>query len=391
MGTVNASDIIPSREEMEAMGRRRYQEPEIFKTKSKRPEWYFRARIDVLMAPGVLERREKTYYLGFCDEMKKNAAKVARDKVLEEVINRPQLVINSQVKFSKMVEAYKRDYLPNLRPITRPVYESLIKYCEKEFGETQMCKIKPQPVQAWANKLPPRQKRKIVGVFGRIWQKAREWEYTQDGNPAEFVNYGQRPMPRPKAIPTQEQYLKLRALLAPPLDSMADVAVTMGLRISEIRGLPVRCIDVAAGAVRIEQRLDELDNMDDPKSFKGWRVLPMGSLKQMFVKAIVGKRPNDLVFETPMYQTVQNYLKAAAVAVGCDAPGFGWHSLRRCHNTWLRKGGASTQDAMDQMGHASAAVNDIYVIAESEDFKRRERLVSDLQERLIGKAVGPTQ
>ena len=62
-------------------------------------------------------------------------------------------------------------------------------------------------------------------------------------------------------------------------------------------------------------------------------------------------------------------------------------SLRRCHNTWLRKGGASVQDAMGQKGHASAAVNDIYMVAESEDFQRRERLVTELQDRIIGKPL----
>ena len=67
-----------------------------------------------------------------------------------------------------------------------------------------------------------------------------------------------------------------------PLDDMSDVAVMMGLRISEIRGLPVRCIDLAAGCIRIEQRLDELNELDDPKSRKSARALPMGSLKAMF-------------------------------------------------------------------------------------------------------------
>jgi len=110
----------------------------------------------------------------------------------------------------------------------------------------------------------------------------------------------------------------------------------------------------------------------------------MGSLRSMFIRAIAGKRPDDLVFQTQTYETCQNKLKAAAAAVGCDSPGFGWHALRRCHNTWLRRCGATAADAMQQMGHTTTAVNDLYLVAESEDFARRERLVAELQGRIIG-------
>ena len=43
---------------------------------------------------------------------------------------------------------------------------------------------------------------------------------------------------------------------------------------------------------------------------------------------------------------------------------------------------------MNQMGHTSTAVNDLYLVTESEDYARREKLVAALQERLIGKPVG---
>ena len=74
-----------------------------FKTNSKRPEWYFRARIDVLVGPGQTARKEKPFYLGYVDEMGKRDAEKARNTVLEQSINRPALLIQSQVKFSQVL------------------------------------------------------------------------------------------------------------------------------------------------------------------------------------------------------------------------------------------------------------------------------------------------
>lgn len=81
------------------MARRRYQHPKVHLTKAKRPQWYFRARVDVLTDARQMERREKAYPLGFKDEIGKREAEKLRDIILSEAINRPQLIIQSQVKF----------------------------------------------------------------------------------------------------------------------------------------------------------------------------------------------------------------------------------------------------------------------------------------------------
>jgi integrase len=243
-------------------------------------------------------------------------------------------------------------------------------------------------VQAWANTLPASQRRTVVQHFNLLWKTARSWGYTQAASPAEFINLGAPPMPRPKFILTREQYLRLRAILPAVLADMVDVAANTGLRISEIRGLPVRCVDLAAGVIRIEQRLDHLDILDSPKSTKGRRVSPIGGLKDLFRRSMVGKQPNDFVFPGGTYENLWSVVKAAAGKAGCDAPGFGWHTFRRSFNTWLRKRGMSTSDRMDQMGHASEAVNGLYDIRDEEDFRRREEIVTELQADLMGEPKG---
>jgi hypothetical protein len=46
---------------------------------------------------------------------------------------------------------------------------------------------------------------------------------------------------------------------------------------------------------------------------------------------------------------------------------------------------------MERMGHTSTTVNDLYLVTESEDYGRREKLVLALQEKLIGPVSGKSQ
>ena len=117
-------------------------------------------------------------------------------------------------------------------------------------------------------------------------------------------------------IPTVEQYAKMRGKLKDPIGDMADIAVMTGLRISEIRGLAVRNVDLREGCIRIEQRLDAINELDNPKSQKSSRLLPMGSLKEMLKRAITGKVPDSYVFASPTYGQCQRVLKEAAEATG---------------------------------------------------------------------------
>ena len=88
------------------MGRPRYQHPSVLKTNGKRPRYYIRVMIDVLVDRNRMGRKEQPNYLGFCDEMGKREAEKLRDEKLKHVNNTP-LVIQSQVKFSDSPGAYQ--------------------------------------------------------------------------------------------------------------------------------------------------------------------------------------------------------------------------------------------------------------------------------------------
>lgn len=373
------------------MGRRRYQHPKVLATKAKRPQWYFRARVDVLTDARVTERREQIFYLGFCDKTGKRDAEKARDEILTDLINKPQIMIQSQVRFKDVIAAYKRAHVPTLRAASRKGYLYVIeKYVEPHFSAKRMCDINHEEIQKWVNSIPLsyRSKRSCVLHFASIWKKARLWGYTMLPSPTEGVSLGVKRHVFERRILTAEEFMKLSAALEEPHRLMAQIAVFTGLRISEIRGLAWKYVD-AAGCIHIEQRKDSLDTIEPPKTEASRRMVPLGHLLESVLKLKpVNAMDTDLVFPNcGRYEDCVEALHIAAKAVGIDFKGFGWHSFRRMHNTWFRKEGGIAL-AMQQLGHTDSATNDLYLMVEQEDFRRREEVVRKLQERIMGRPQG---
>jgi integrase len=85
---------------------------------------------------------------------------------------------------------------------------------------------------------------------------------------------------KPKAvIPTKPQ---LKAILdaaktstEPMAHPLALIVIFAGLRASELRGLPWRCIDLNAATVTVEQRADLKNVIGPPKSEAGYRTIPL--------------------------------------------------------------------------------------------------------------------
>lgn len=68
--------------------------------------------------------------------------------------------------------------------------------------------------------------------------------------------------------------LAAKASEEPMAYPLALVAIYCGLRASELRGLPWRCIDLMASKVTIDQRADLKNKIGRPKSAAGYRTIP---------------------------------------------------------------------------------------------------------------------
>jgi hypothetical protein len=76
MGTAFDLRSILRSGDRDAMGRRRYQKPNVLRTKARNKSdqrWFFRARVDVIMEDGT-RRKERPFPLGLCSEIGKREA-----------------------------------------------------------------------------------------------------------------------------------------------------------------------------------------------------------------------------------------------------------------------------------------------------------------------------
>ncbi len=401
---VNISAVLHSPEEYSKMGRRRMQNPKIKRTTSRRPEWWFKYKEYRSKNPGDFV--EKSHYVGFCDEMGKREAERKMKAIVEaEGVNEPRVLMQSQIKFGDLLDAYQKTVLDGgaVKLVSAITYKCHIKnWIRPAFGHLRLCDVTPQAVEDWANglvkenanerKLSSRTQHAVVAVFQSVWRKARKWGHTQLASPAEDLGLRSVRDTRSRDIPTPDQYRKIVSLLGQPLSDMAGIAASTAMRISEIRGLTVGAVDIPRRMVWVKQRKDQTDTIDSPKSVDSERPLPLGTMTETIAARIVGKAPIELVFsDSPKYRQCQIILKSAAKSAGFVSEGFGWHSLRGLHATYANPFYNNPRDLRKQMGHANDAMTDRYIRDGSEDFKRREAAVIAYQRWLMGEEEGPVQ
>jgi integrase len=372
-----------------ALGRRRYQKPSVFKTKGKRPEFFFRARVDVLISSGEARstvRREQAYYVGYVDEIGKREAEKRRDEILGKVVNRPQSSIPSQVKFADVLKVYRRDHLAELRGTTQNTQSNILgKHFDKDLGGLRMCDIDVLTVQRWLSSmdLAYSTKAECLRLLKIIWARAEEWGFTQRSFPKSRYNLGVKRGVKGKQMPSMDQIRRLLAAMEDPYRAMAETALYTGLRISEIRGL--KWEDFSGGALMIRRRVSQQGVVDVPKTESGIRTMDARPLAGVLARL---PRNSEWVFGQASYSWLAAKMQAARESAEITIARFGWHHLRAACNTLMRSNGADSIDRRAVLGHSSDDVNAVYVHATPEDQKRRGDAMLAVQAAVMGDAGG---
>jgi integrase len=351
--------------------------------------WYFRARVDTINSKDgtrTISRPEERYYLGYCDEMTKQQAKTRRDEVLGAAINKPQVLIPSQVKFSEVLAVYKRDHLANLRETTRDMQECVLSKHFASLGALRMCDLDALAIQRWLSgmEVAYRTKQGYLALLRIIWGKAQEWGYTQQMFPRGRFTLGVKRSVKGHELPSLDQIRRLLAALADPFRAMAEIALYTGLRISEIRGL--KWSDIGASILTVSRRVSQRNGEDTTKNGK-LRVFDLRPIAAVLQRL---PRTDEWVFfhAGAGYWVCQQRMQAAARAAGISTPRFNWHHLRAVANTMLRSSGADAVDRQALLGHADERMNAVYLMQDPEDVKRRGDLMLAVQSAILGNTKG---
>ena len=365
------------------MGRPRYQHPNVKRTapKNGRARWYVRVMVDVLVDRNRVARREKTLYLGFCDEMGKREAEKKRDEHLATVNNTP-LVIQSQVRFSSVAKAYKDTALRGMKSGRHSQEHCIDKNIVPAFGTLALYEIDPIKVQQWVYDLEDRGLARSTRalnlcVLRSIFEQAEQWGYFQGRNPCKRIKLGSGGEVYNRRALTPDEARRLIAGLEEPLRLMVETALFTGLRISELMGLTWYAIDHSGKTAIVKQARSQRGDIDEPKSKAGKRPVRLGELVKRFVKPSTAGAA-DLIWPDVTYWSLQRQLTGRAEKLGIEFQGFGWHTLRRTYATFRYLLGVSTApqtDLVRAMGHANEEMTAHYIQADHDVVDRLRDLV----------------
>ncbi len=351
------------------MGRRRYQKPSVLKTFAKRPQWYYRIVVDVLVDRDKTERREKWVYLGYVDEIGKREAEKLRDLKLVEVNNTPAL-IQSQVRFADLAKTYKESHVRGLKPSTQLSYTAIIDhYILPHFEHARLFEVDPLTTQKWIYSMEDaglalNTRKTNAGVLRSIFDWALDFGYYNGRNPCRKLKYGNGGDVFDRRALKANEVSGLLESLPDPLRLMAELSFYLGLRISEVLGLTWGALDLKSGLLAVRQGKAQDGRLATPKSVAGRRGLELGFLTDRF------RRPDGvsdaaLVFPDVTYGQVRDELRRRAKDAGIEFKGFGFHTLRRTYATARTVTASFDQDLSRDMGHSSDAMTQRYIRAGS--------------------------
>lgn len=374
--------------EANPMGRERYQDPAI--QRNANGSYFIRPYVDVRNSTGELVRQKRTYILGGASASKRELA--TEKKLIMEPINNGGQIARAQILFEELVKVYRTRYLSTLAYSSVCLYECLLKkHILPELGPLPLYRITGVQIDEWfkSKQLSWASKLNLRKLLASIFSKAREWKLYTEDSPLEFVSVGRKQAVYEREKLTDLQTRELLGHLPADVRLMVWVALSLGLRVSEILGLKERDLNFQSGAIQITKRFYRGD-YDRAKTDGSERKVPMGLLASELQKLCLGDnerfifniaaKTDALMSRRDDRYIQQNYLRPAAVAAKCYRKGFGFHSFRREAITQWNATLGVTQ-AMRLAGHTKPSMSALYTLA---DFGRQDQAIRARQGELMG-------
>ena len=345
---------------------RRYQQGCLYREKRKAgPDvWVFRYR------DGQSNRKEQ---IGTVEQF---PTKSAARKACESLRINANRETRSPRTIAELVDHYTGTELPNKTPYTAEVYAGYLKtWILPKWGAHSLSDVKAVAVEAWLGTLPLANgtRAKLRNLMHALFNHAMRWEFF-DRNPITLVRQSAKRTLVPDVL-TVEEIGKLLAELPEPWRTALYLAVTTGLRVSELLALKWADCDFTAGEIRLSRGIVR-QRIGQMKTEASRKPVPMDAGLADVLTHWRGICPynqdGDYIFASPDKHGQQPYwpnaamedhIRPAAIRAGISKR-LGWHTLRHTFGTLVKSQGADVATTQALMRHANASITmDKYVQA----------------------------
>jgi len=317
------------------------------KVRKRGPDvWVFR-----YMDDGV----QKAEALGTIDQFRTKAAAQREAAKLREKINERI----ASIRIAGLCDRFEKEY-SEVRPKTLATYLGFLKRVRAELGDHRVDELGRDPVamESWVNamasiateKRPSRPLSKKTKLHYKAFLHLlfefamKQQVFPLQRNPATLIKVrGHRKRIRHITLLTSEQY---RTLISDPelgqhIKAMIQVAMLLGLRISEVLGLKWKDIDFAEETITI-QRSSVGQHVDETKTPESFATLPMHQELAAVIeqwrkdeKPINGWVFGSIITGRPYWQGTlqQDHLIPAGKKIGVQS--LGWHDFRHTYRAMM--------------------------------------------------------
>ncbi|MGB7136647.1 MAG: site-specific integrase [Acidobacteriaceae bacterium] len=346
---------------------RRYQEGCLYREKRKAGSdvWVFRYR------DGQHNRKE---LIGTVEEFTNKFDALRACEHLRRDINRD---VSSVRTFAELADHYILHELPRKTPYTGEVYRGYLNtWILPKWEQYPLFKVKAVAVESWLGEniaLAPGSKAKVRNLMHAIFNHAMRWEFAS-GNPITLVRQSAKRTKVPEVL-TADEIAGLLSGLREPWRTAVYVAVTTGLRVSELLALKWEDVDFATGEIRLSRGVVR-QHIGKMKTEASRKPLPLDAGLADVLTRWRGCCPYnqdaDFIFGSPDKDGKQPYwptaamekhVRPAATRAGIQKR-IGWHTLRHTFGTLVKSQGADVATTQALLRHANVSITmDRYVQA----------------------------
>ena len=290
--------------------------------------WVFRYR------DGQANRKEM---IGTVEQFTTRKAAMKSCESLRANINKES---RSPRTVAELVTHYTANELPNKTPYTVEVYAGYIKtWIQPKWVQFSLSDVRTVAVETWLGTLPLADgtKAKLRNLMHAIYNHAMRWEFF-DRNPITLVRQSAKRTRVPDVL-TVEEIGKLLGDLADPWRTAVYVAVTTGLRVSELLALKWADMKFSLGEIRLSRGIVR-QHMGEMKTEASRKPVPLDVGLADVLLSWRGRCPyneaGDYIFASPDKHGQQPYwptagmedhIRPAAIRAGIGKR-LGWHTLR---------------------------------------------------------------